>query len=88
VRHAGHGREDREEKGEMGKGLTRGPHLAARQGDGYEVDGLRWAERKGRPAVRAGGDTVDFNISVKAQAGKGDFLFSYNLHPYLNTIQI
>jgi hypothetical protein len=38
----------------MGKGLTRGPHLAARQGDGYEVDGLRWAERKGRPAGCAG----------------------------------
>jgi hypothetical protein len=51
-----------------GEGLTRGPHLAARQRDGHEVDGLRWAERKGRPAVGAGRDNVDFNISVKAQA--------------------
>jgi hypothetical protein len=42
--------------------------LAARQRDGHEVDGLRWAERKGRPAVGAGGDNVDFNITVKAQA--------------------
>jgi hypothetical protein len=33
VRHAGRGREDREER-EMGKGLTGGPHMAARQGDG------------------------------------------------------
>jgi hypothetical protein len=73
--------------------LTRRAHRAVNTSKG--VGAIRAGGLKGQVGQRLAwvggkrrGAPANLTNEDSAQAGSWDFLFSYNLHPYLNTIQI